>query len=59
MTTYQEWIDKIDALITMMKCLDYEKSITMSFDMKDLIELKLIITTCKELANDKGKEIAQ
>lgn len=59
MTTYQEWIDRIDNLITIMKTLGYWETVTMSFNMKDLIELKLIITTCKELANEKGKEIVK
>ena len=37
-----------------MKQLDYNDTISSSFTMYDLIELKMIITTCKELA---GKEV--
>lgn len=54
MTTYQSWIDRIDNLITLIKQLDYDDTITCSFTMKDLIELKLIITTCKLLAEKEG-----
>lgn len=56
MTTYQNWIDRIDNLITIMKTMDYRETITMSFNMTDLIQLKLIITTCKELAEKVGEQ---
>lgn len=56
MTTYENWIDRIDNLITILKDMDYRETITSSFNMKDLIELKLIITTCKELAEKEGEQ---
>lgn len=57
MTTYQNWIDRIDNLIEIMKTMDYRETITSSFNMRDLIELKLIITTCKQLAEKEGENI--
>lgn len=57
MTTYDHWIDRIENLITIMKTMDYLDTINMSFDMKDLIELKLIITTCKVLAEKEGEKL--
>ncbi len=56
MTTYENWIDRIDNLITIMKTMDYRETITMSFNMSDLIQLKLIITTYKELAEKVGEQ---
>lgn len=55
MTTYQTWIDRIDNLITLIKQLDYNDTITCSFTMRDLLELKLIIETCKLLAEKEGE----
>lgn len=56
MTTYQNWIDRIDNLIDIIKTMDYRETITSSFNMKDLIELKLIVTTCKQLAEKEGEQ---
>lgn len=55
MITYKAWIDRIDNLITLIKELDYNDTISCSFNMKDLIELKLIITTCEQLAEKEGE----
>lgn len=66
MTTYDSWIDRIDNLITLIKQLGYDEpitkqlgyddTITCSFTMNDLLELKLIITTCKLLAEKEGRK---
>lgn len=56
MTTYQSWIDRIENLITIMKTMDFLDTIEISFDMNDLIELKLIIETCKLLAEKEGEK---
>ena len=57
MTTYQNWIDRIDNIIELIKDMDYRDTITMRFNMRDLIELKLIVTTCKQLAEKEGEQI--
>ena len=56
MTTYQNWIDRIDNLMTFISDLEYGETVTLRVNMKDLIELKLIITTCKELAEKEGRK---
>ena len=57
MTTYQNWIDRIDNIIELIIDMDYRDTITMRFNMRDLIELKLIVTTCKQLAEKEGEQI--
>lgn len=55
-TTYQSWIDRIDNLITILRDLGYWDTVRVNLTMKELIELKLIITTCKELAEKEGRK---
>lgn len=55
MTTYNEWIDRLQICIELFSELPYGETITMHFTMRDLIELKLIVETCKELAGKDYK----
>ncbi len=55
MTTYDEWIDRIQTCIFLLEDLPYGETIRMNFTRRDLIELKLIVETCKELAGKDYK----
>ena len=49
MTTYKQWIDRIQNLLDYQRQLQLE-TVTIRFTQMDLIELKLIIETCEDLA---------
>lgn len=49
MTTYKQWVDRIQNLLDYQRQLQLE-TVTTRFTRMDLIELKLIIETCEDLA---------
>ena len=49
MTTYKQWSDRIQNLLDYQRQLQLE-TVTTRFTRMDLIELKLIIETCEDLA---------
>ena len=53
MTTYKQWIDRIQNLLDYQRQLQLE-TVTTRFTRMDLIELKLIIETCEDLAGRRG-----
>lgn len=55
MTTYKEWYDRIDNLLTLQDALQVNP-ISTSFTRRELIELKLIISTCMTLAKAHDEE---
>ena len=55
MTTYKEWYDRIDNLLTLQDALQVNP-ISTSFSRRELIELKLIISTCMTLAEAHYEE---
>lgn len=56
MTTYEQWYDRIDNLLTLQVELQVDP-ITTRFTRYELIELKLIISTCMELIKEAHNEI--
>lgn len=55
MTTYKEWYDRIDNLLALQVTLRVDP-ISISFTRRELIELKLIISTCMTLADAHDEE---
>ena len=54
MTTYKEWYDRIDNLLTLQVALQVDP-ISVSFTRRELVELKLIIDTCARLAEELSR----
>lgn len=55
MTTYKEWYDRIDNLLYLQAALQVDP-ISTSLTRRELIELKLIISTCMTLAEAHDEE---
>ena len=55
MKSYDDWYNRIDNLITMMSALPYWNTVRVDLTMSDLLELRMIVTICKQYANEKAK----
>jgi len=56
MTKYQDWLDRIENLIQMMHDLPYWDTVSLKLNLRELVELRMIISMCMELAEEKAKE---